>query len=300
MAKSEALDIRTLRPNELPAVHELIVDAFTVYPVRMQLSLADLEALLIRRGADWSVSFGAFREGKLIGVIMTAVDEWPALHMGAYAVITAVRQGWQGRGVLSAMFEWLSLALDRRGVTQMQLEVLIDNPKARRAYERLGFDPERHLFCFELPPLERPQRFCEQLGLDVFEGPAAVEAQERHASSWTSFWSLTPAWTGSTPTVERTASRVLFEASWEDELAGYAVLEPGSGELLQLAVSPEHRRRGIGTELVRACQEWGDRPTLEVLNVDDSGDRGVMIAFLRALGGELAAVQLELVLHRLS
>ncbi|MFO7566432.1 MAG: GNAT family N-acetyltransferase [Enhygromyxa sp.] len=295
-----ALEIRTLRANELPAVHELVLDAFSLYPVRVQPTLEQLDAMLTRRGADWSVSFGAFHEDKLIGAAIVAIDEWPALHTGAYAVLNAVRQGWQGRGVMTALFEWLSLALDRRGVTQMQLEVLIDNPRARRSYERLGFDPERHLFCFELPRLERPQRFCEQLGFDLFEGPAAAEVQERHGSLWASFWSLTPAWTGSNWTVKRTDSRVVLEATWDNELVGYAVVEPVSGELLQLAVSPEHRRKGIGTELIRACQERADRPTLRVLNVDDGGDRGVSIAFLRRLGGTLTAVQLELVANRIA
>jgi ribosomal protein S18 acetylase RimI-like enzyme len=294
-----ALEIRTLRANELPAVHDLVLDAFSEYPVPMQPTRAQFESMLTRRGADWTVSFGAFHEDQLIGAAMTAIDDWPALHTGAYAVITAVRRGWQGRGVLTALFEWLSLALDRRGVTQMQLEVLIDNPRARRAYERLGFDSERHLFCFELPRLDRPQRFREQLGFNVYEGPSAITAQERHGSSWASFWSLAPAWTSSTGTVRRTENRVVFEATWEDELVGYAVVEPSSGELLQIAVNPLHRRRGIGTELIRACQERADRPTLRVLNVDDSGDRGVTIAFLRQLGATMTAVQLELVAHRI-
>jgi ribosomal protein S18 acetylase RimI-like enzyme len=278
----------------------LVLDAFAVYPVPLELTRAEFEAMLARRGADWSVSFGAFRDGLLVGATLTAIDEWPALDMGAYNVISAVRRGWQGRGVLSALFEWLSLALDRRGVTRMQLEVLIDNPHARRTYERLGFDTERHLFCFELPRLERPQRFREQLGFNVFEGQHASEAQARHESLWASFWSLTPAWTGSSWTVKRTDSRVVLEASWNREVVGYAVLEPHSGELLQLAVSAEHRRKGIGMELVRACQERADRPMLRILNVDDGGDRGVMIAFLRELGAVMTAVQLELVLHRIA
>ncbi len=300
MAKPEALEIRTLRAAELPAVHELMLDAFAVYPIPIRLSLAEFEALLTRRGVDWGASFGAFQDGRLIGVIMTAIDDWPALHIGAYAIVTGVRRGWQGRGVLSAMFEWLSLALDRRGVTQMLLEVLIDNPQARRAYERFGFDSERHLFCFELPLIERPQRFCEELSFAVFAGEDAVDVHARHAGLWPSFWSLTPAWTGSSWTVKRTATRVVTEASWDGVLVGYAVVEPRTGELLQLAVDGKHRRRGIGTELIRASQQHADRPTLRILNVDDGGDRGVTIAFLRALGAQLTAVQLELVLHRIS
>jgi GNAT superfamily N-acetyltransferase len=295
-----ALEIRTLRASELPLVHELVLDAFAVYPVPMRPTLAQFEAMLRRRGADWSVSFGAFHEGTLVGAAMTAIDEWPALHTGAYAVITAVRQGWQGRGVLTALFEWLSLALDRRQVTHMQLEVLIDNPRARRAYERFGFDTERHLFCFELPRLTRPQRFREQLGFAVFEGEAAVAAQNQRGDVWTSFWSLLPAWTASTWTVQRTRSRLVFEARWEDELCGYAVLEPKTAELMQIAVAPDHRNKGIATELIRACQQHIRGPALRVLNVDDGADRGVTIAALRRLGATMTAVQLELVLHRIS
>jgi GNAT superfamily N-acetyltransferase len=300
MAKALALEIRALRETELPQVHELVLHAFAVYPVPMQPSIEQLASLLERRGVDWASSFGAFHEDRLVGVTMTAVDEWPALHTGAYAIITAVRRGWQGKGVLTALFEWLSLALDRREVTQMQLEVLIDNPRARRAYERLGFDAERHLFCFELPRLTQPQRFREQLSFDVFEGEAADEAQTARGEVWHSFWSLLPAWTGSTWTIKRTRSRLVFEARWADEVCGYAVLEPESAELMQIAVAPDHRRKGIATELIRACQQRVRGPALRILNVDDGADRGVTIAALRRLGANMTAVQLEMVLHRIS
>jgi GNAT superfamily N-acetyltransferase len=298
MAKATALEIRTLRDSELPLVHALVLDAFAIYPVPMSPTQSQLGAMFERRGVDWSVSFGAFHDGELVGVTMTAIDEWPALHTGAYAVLTAVRRGWQGKGVLTALFEWLNLALDRRDVTQMQLEVLIDNPRARRAYERLGFEPERHLFCFELPRVDRPQRFQEQLSFSIFQGNDADEVQAARGEVWASFWSLLPAWTGSTWTVRRTHTRMIYEARWDDEICGYAVLEPGTAELMQLAVAPEHRRKGIATELIRACQREIRGPALRILNVDDSADRGVTIAALRRLGASMTAVQLELVMHR--
>lgn len=298
--KALALEIRALRESEIPLIHDLVLDAFAIYPVPMQPTLEQLTNMLVRRGVDWPTSFAAFHDEQLIGVIMTAIDEWPALHTGAYAILTAVRRGWQGKGVLTALFEWLNLGLDRRQVTQMQLEVLIDNPRARRAYERLGFDTERHLFCFDLPRLTRPQRFREQLGFEVFEGDAAAAAQAQRGEVWMSFWSLMPAWTGSTWTVLRTKSRLVFEARWEDEVCGYAVLDPKSTELMQLAVAPEHRHKGIATELIRACQQHIRGPALRVLNVDDGADRGETIACLRRLGATMTAVQLELVLHRIS
>ena len=300
MTRAPALEIRTMRADELPLVHDLVHDAYRVYPVPMEPTLAQLGAMLSRRGVDWSSSFGAFNDGQLIGVTLTAVDEWPVSHMGAYAVLSAVRQGWQGKGVLTGLFEWLSLALDQRDVMQMQLEVLIDHPRARRAYERLGFDAERHLFCFDLPRLTKPQRFTEQLAFTVLEGEALLAAEQQRGELWSGFWTIRPAWTGSTWTVRRTESRVVYEARWEDEVCGYAVLEPESAELLQLAVAPDHRRKGVATELLRAAQRGLRGPSLRVLNIADSGDRGVTIAFFRGLGAKMTAVQLEMVLHRLS
>ena len=299
MVSALALEIRTLRASELPQVHDLVLNAFAVYPVPMQPSLEQLQAMLERRGVDWTASFGAFENGLLVGAALVAVDEWP-VNIGAYAILTAVRREWHGKGVLSGLFEWTKLALGPRGVTRMQLEVLIDNPRARRAYERLGFDTERHLFCFDLPRLDRPQRFTEELGFAVFEGEAAADAEAQRGELWTSFWTLTPAWTGSMWTVRRAAQRVVIEARWQDEVCAYAVVDPESKELLQIAVDAEHRRKGIGTELIRACHQHVRGPSLRVLNVDDGPDRGVAIAWLRELGASLIAVQLEMVLHHVS
>ena len=289
-----------MRDDELPLVHDLVLDAFALYPIPMRPSLAQLGAMLERRGVEWSASFGAFHKGELVGVTLTAIDEWPVDHVGAYAVLAGVRRGWQGQGVLTGLFEWLSLALDRRAVTQMQLEVLIDNPRARRVYERLGFDVERHLFCFELPRLTRPQRFTEQLSFEAFTGEALAKVEAERGQIWAEFWTLMPAWTNSTWTVRRTENRVLWEARWSDEVCGYAVLEPDNAELLQIAIAPEHRRKGIATELVRAAQRQIRGPTIRILNVEDRGDRGVTIAWLRSLGATMTAVQLEMVLHRIS
>ena len=289
-----------MRDDELPLVHDLVLDAFELYPVPMRPTQAQLGAMLERRGVEWSASFGAFHKGDLVGVTLTAIDAWPADHIGAYAVLAGVRQGWQGKGVLTGLFEWLSLALDRRAVTQMQLEVLIDNPRARRAYERLGFDVERHLFCFELPRLTKPQRFTEQLSFEVFEGANVAKIEKERGQIWAEFWSLRPAWTNSTWTVHRTDTRMVWEARWEDEVCGYAVIEPETAELLQIAVAPEHRRKGIATEMVRAAQRQIRGPALRVLNVEDRGDRGVTISWLRRLGAQMTAVQLEMVLHRIT
>ncbi|MCA9687598.1 MAG: GNAT family N-acetyltransferase, partial [Myxococcales bacterium] len=179
--------LERLRVGELgeAELREQLVVLINIYRQRFvpnrrgdRLTLEELERVFARRGVDWGASFGAFLDGRLVAVIMTAVDPWPAAHTGAYGVLTAVRKGAQDRGVLTALFDWLKIALERREVTHMQIEALVDDPRARTAYERLGFDGERHLFCFDLPGLSRPQRFIEELSFEVHEGPLALAAQE--------------------------------------------------------------------------------------------------------------------------
>ena len=294
MASTLDLEIRPLRASEVTAIHELVLDAFTDYPVPMQPSREQFAGLLAQRGIDWAASLGAFtRHGELIAASLTALESHGS-ELRAYAILHAVRRDWQGRGVLGELFNWLELVLGQRKVARMQLEVLVDNPPARRSYQRLGFETTRHLLCMHLPPLRRAPRLLEPLTFEQREGGTIAETLGERSSVWASWWSLVPAWTNSLETVARSSGTVLVEASWGGQPCGYALVRPDSGELVQIAVDPELRRRGIGTELVRAAQAAARKSRLRVINVDDSDDDGATVAFFRRLGGELFAVQLEM------
>ena len=52
-----------------------------------------------------------------------------------------VLKPWQGEGVAAALMDWALAEARRRGAADIYLSVFVDNPRARRFYERYGFEP---------------------------------------------------------------------------------------------------------------------------------------------------------------
>ena len=52
-----------------------------------------------------------------------------------------VLKPWHGSGAASAMMDWAIDEAHRRGADEMYLSVFVDNHRARRFYERYGFEP---------------------------------------------------------------------------------------------------------------------------------------------------------------
>ena len=83
-----------------------------------------------------------------------------------------------------------------------------------------------------------------------------------------SFWDADPSWQNSFDAVERVADdRIIAGAYEDDECVGYGVVFLPSANLMQLAVSPQHRRRGIGSKIL-ASLETTER--LKINNIDEN------------------------------
>ena len=48
---------------------------------------------------------------------------------------------WQGAGLAPAMMDWVLAEARRRGAAEIYLSVFADNHRARRFYEKQGFEP---------------------------------------------------------------------------------------------------------------------------------------------------------------
>src|SRR6185503_20092074 len=103
-----------------------------------------------------------------------------------------------------------------------------------------------------------------------------------------SWWSFQPSWQNSTASIERSGGG--WQILGDDR--GYLVLFPESGDVPQFAVSPDHRRKGIGRALFSAASAIAGRP-LRLLNIDDT-DRGTS-AFLERIGATPLITQLEMI-----
>lgn len=273
------LELRPLTEPELELVHATMLDAFADYPIPMQPPLAAFELLVRRRGVAWPLSIGAFEGDALLGFTLTA-----RRGVRAYDVMTGVRRSAQGRGLVGALFEALWPRLRARGVERMQLEVITTNTRALRAYERIGFVPARRLICLRWagPFVERAPKLEVELELR--------EVESIDWPRWSSASQLAPAWPSERETIERCEPRVVLEAWVGGEPGGFAIA--CGSDLLQLAVVPALRRRGIASALLEAIAGRSSTP-LRVLNVDAAAS-GVL-AWLTSRGAQPFVEQLELV-----
>lgn len=268
------IEIRSLEKNPLSIVHDCFLDAFSNYEVPFQLSLAQLDYMFSRRGVDWQLSFGAFEEDRLVGFVMNGVGEWNGLAT-AYDTGTGVRASHQGKGVGKEMFAVALPALKANGICQYLLEVIQSNSSAVALYKKMNFETSREFVCYAATqsdlsfPDNRVQHF------EIREIPPM------DISRAGSFWDYSPSWQNSPDSVKRKLDGFSYVGAFtKNELIGYGIIDPKSGDIPQIAVAREHRRQGVGTSILEKLLQLCQSDTLKYVNVDrqDQGTRQLLLA----------------------
>ncbi len=277
-------EYRLLSSKDFDLLYECFLDAFSDYEVSMQMSREQFAQRFVRDGVRLELSAGAFDEDKLVGFYMNAIGHWNG-ELTAYDAGTGVRPSHRGRGIAKELFAFVLPHLQAAGITQYLLEVLSSNAPAVALYRRLGFSDSRELAVLRTgtvigskPDLRRVSiRTVLEPDWELFE----------------SFWDGSPSWQNSIDAVHRITDETLMTGAYVDEeCVGYGVVFRPSSNLMQLAVSRKHRRRGIGSLLLSALQREASEP-LKVNNVDENL-KGTL-AFFEASGFHVALKQFEMI-----
>jgi len=249
---------RFLSATDFIPLYECFLEAFSDYQVDMQMSREQFEQRIMRDGVRLEFSAGAFDNGKMIGFYMNGRGMWQGKET-AYDAGTGVIPGYRGGGVAKELFAFLVPRLKDIGITQYLLEVLSENERAVALYRKLGFAETRVLAVFRS---NEPVTVVDKLP-DV-----SIRALEE--PDWTlfeSFWDGYPSWQNSSRAVERVVERTILGAFAGDKCVGYGVVFRPSGNLMQLAVAREYRRRGIGSRILAALSP---NEALKVNNIDEN------------------------------
>ncbi len=190
--------IRTLTNDDLDAVHEAFLDAFSDYVVPLSPPRDRFLELLRRRGFLAEASVAIFDEGRMVAFTLNGVEGDRAYDSGTGVVRSHRRRG-LGREVMLASID----VLQKRGCASYVLEVLEANTAARELYRNLGFRETRGLQCW------------------TFD--AAREDAEVVASA-------EPSWQNSEASVRRAGDE---HVRLGDD-GGHVILFPETGDLAQL------------------------------------------------------------------
>jgi ribosomal protein S18 acetylase RimI-like enzyme len=244
----------------------------------MQMSEQQFAQRVVRDGVQLEISTGAFDDDRMIGFYMNALGDWQG-KLTAYDAGTGIVPDYRGRGVAQELFAFTVSRLKERAVSQYLLEVLTSNEHAVTLYRKLGFVEVRRLAVLQSERIVEP--------IDDFE---LRRVDKPDWKLFESFWDGYPSWQNSLAAVERVPNdRMIFGAYVEGSCVGYGIVFRPAANLMQLAVAPSHRRKGIGSRILRALS-LGE--TLKVNNIDE--ELKGTLAFFVSNGFKVVMEQFEM------
>jgi ribosomal protein S18 acetylase RimI-like enzyme len=275
------LSYRVLTAADFSSLYECFLEAFSDYQVDMQMSEQEFAQRLNRDGVQLEISAGAFDDERMIGFYMNALGDWQG-KLTAYDAGTGIVPDYRGRSIGKDLFAFVVSRLKERAVSQYLLEVLTSNERAVSLYRKLGFVEVRRFAVLR-----------SQQPLETGEDLPDVELRRIAKADWKlfqSFWDGHPSWQNSIAAIERVPNeRMILGAHVAGNCVGYGIVFTPAANLMQLAVAPSHRRKGIGSRILRALSAG---ETLKVNNIDEELKK--TLAFFESNGFKVVLEQFEM------
>lgn len=275
------VEIKNLKGISTSQILEIFNESFSDYLVPMNLNLDQLESKLYTENINWDFSIGVFLDQNLVGFILHFDDfenGKKVLYNGGTGVIPSQR----GNRWTQKMYDQFLPILHENGIEEIVLEVLAENEKAVKAYQKTGFETERIVKCFKGP-----------IPKDLQENKE-IEIQEISTPKWDtfqSFWDVLPTWQNNPSVLDRTSTKKILGAYLDGKLVGYLAFNPTTKRLNQLAVDPHHRRKYIAETLLGHAGK-DETADFVVLNVDE--DAVGLISLLNKMNWTNTVDQLEM------
>ncbi|WP_158300791.1 GNAT family N-acetyltransferase [Chromobacterium sp. ATCC 53434] len=257
--RGAAMDISTLDRLTPADLHRCFLEAFSDYVVPAQPSLGQLAFMLRRRGWAPELSAGVWLDNLLVGFWLCATSDIDGETEG-YCIAAGVVPAARRRGALTGMAAQVESLLSARGIRRQRLEVIDGNLRAQQAYAALGFSPLRQLDCYQI------QTPIAAAG----DWPVTVHAGYR-TQDWPPAAGL--AYPPAVPNRRESLLRAEPPPRWlavrrDGRLLGSLLMSP-DGEVAELTVAPDCRRRGIASRLLHAGQMLANGGRLSFNNVDN-------------------------------
>ncbi len=280
------VEIKSLNNICLDELFEAFEQAFADYEV--QLNKVELLTMLKRRGFEPEASFGAFDGNKIVSFTCNGIGN-PYGTPTAYDTGTGTLKNYQGKGLATQVFKYSIPHLKALGVKEYLLEVLQHNTGALSVYQKLGFEVIREFYYFKL----KNTQISKTIRTPDFPytlKPIKIDEYD----SISNFWDFEPSWQNSIEAIERSLEDFIYLGVFsEGNLIGYGVFEPTSGDVTQIAVDKQFRRRGVGSLLFQKMLESNRHSSIKIINTDVECHS--ITAFLQSKNIEPAGKQFEMI-----
>jgi ribosomal protein S18 acetylase RimI-like enzyme len=280
------MEIKSVKETDFETIFKAYDNAFADYDV--QINKEQLQAMLKRRGFNPDLSFAVFEGNEIVSFILNGIGNFNGLPT-AYDTSTGTVKEHRGKGLSTKIFEHSIPYLKEANVKQYLLEVLQHNTKAGNVYRKAGFEVTRE-FNYFIQKNENVQNIIK-----VTETLYSIEKIDIEKYDFLSdCWGFCPSWQNSFESIKRASEGfVCLGVFAENKLLGYCVFEPISGDVAQIAVDKQHRRKGIASLLLNEIIKLNKSAVVRVINTDISCES--ITNFLKAKNMDVTGKQFEMI-----
>ncbi len=261
------MTFRTLTEFDFPALYECFCEAFSDYKISMELSKVDFLERMNRIGYRPQLSGGAFENEKMVGFIITGFGNYEG-KLTTYNGGTGVIPHFRKQKIAERLYEFLIDEFRKEGVKLALLEVISDNKPAVELYKNLGFGVSRTLSCFSLSD-EFDNRKCKlPIRISKVDLPD-WETYRKFYFGWI-------CWQNQAESITRNLrNETVLEVYLKTKTIGFAIFNPTSGKISQIAISENHRNSLVAHNLLRAIQKMSHTKRVGMLNVDEENKSAI-------------------------
>ena len=255
------ITIKQLTETNLETIHEAFTNAFLDYVEPFNLSYEQLKYMLERRGCDLNLSFGAFNGDQLVSFTLNGIGNWDG-QLTAYDTGTGTVKEFRKQGLAKNIFNESLPVLKEHNINQYILEVIKSNTGAFELYKKAGFKITRE-FDYFVSNKDKIKMTESKLD-DKFE---IREIEKLEWNTFKTFWDFQPSWQNSIDSIERKIKHFKILGVFENEkVVGYGMIEKHTGDIPQLAVDKEYRRKGLATTLMDNLIQHSENQLVKFIN----------------------------------
>jgi len=281
------MEIRSLKDIGFDTLYAAWDEAFKGYAASW--SREELQKDLRRRGYTPELSFGAFDKDRLVSFTLNGIGTFNGIKT-AYDTGTATIADYRGKGLATKIFGAAVPYLKDAGCKQYLLEVLQDNSSAISVYKKLGFTITRGFNYFRQEVEKIKIKHVTPLH-NIEIKPITIALKNEMVA----LGDHAPSWQNSFESIERVPDDFVIAGAYKaDELIGYGVLAPATGDIAQLAVHKDHRGRGIASAILHSLLQSNKSGKMKVINTEQTDN--AITSFLEANGIPKGGSQYEMIL----
>lgn len=242
-------------------LHAAFIDAFSNYVVDMNMSVEQIEELLVTRGYSPELSFGCFEADRLVGFIYVGSREIMGKQVW-YDISTGVVPSLQKQGVGDRMLRKFLLELAGHNVDRFVLEVLIENYAALALYKKHSFQITRRLNCYEAAQ----SSFTTELSSDyqVDQEPVDLASFDELECNF-----FAPSWQNSLASWRNVKDKHQVRSLWQNNrMVAYGIVHQQRGRVLQIGFTPQVDRLEATKAIIPLLAQATPADKLVMINVE--------------------------------